>query len=105
MGPCFRKDDDEALTLFLAGQLICPSCQYAAGIFACDVGQITGTSPRVFCPQEGRFAIVTKRGAEDAVDARVHRRMRLSRTAKPRGPDVSTLASSRHDAFASRWRR
>ena len=34
----------------------------------CDVGQITGMFPRVFCPQEGRFAIVTKRGAGDAVD-------------------------------------
>jgi hypothetical protein len=52
-----------------AHQLICPSCQCVAGFFACDDGQITGTFPRVFCPHEGRFAIVTKRGAGDAVDA------------------------------------
>ena len=50
-------------------ELICPSCQLVADIFACDVGQITGRFPRVFCPPEGRFAIVTKRGAGDAVDA------------------------------------
>ena len=49
--------------------MICSSCQFAADIFACDVGQITGRFPRVFCPPEGRFAIVTKRGAGDAVDA------------------------------------
>jgi len=49
-------------------RVICPSCQFAADIFACDVGQITGMFPRVFCPHEGRFAIVTKRGAGDAVD-------------------------------------
>jgi hypothetical protein len=54
---------------FPAHHLICPSCQCAAGLFACDDGQITGTFPRVFCPHEGRFAIVTKRGAGDAVDA------------------------------------
>jgi hypothetical protein len=57
------------LTLFSARQLICPSCQCAAHTFACDVGQITGTFPRVFCSHEGRFAIVTKRWVEDAVDA------------------------------------
>jgi hypothetical protein len=56
------------LTLFLAHQLICPSCQYAAGFFSCYDGQITGTFSRVFCPHEGRFAIVTKRWSEDAVD-------------------------------------
>jgi hypothetical protein len=53
----------------LAHQLICPSCQCAADRFSCGVGQITGTFPRVFCPHEGRFAIVTKRWPEDAVDA------------------------------------
>ena len=50
-------------------RVICPSCQFAADLFACDVGQITGSFPCVFCPHEGRFAIVTKRGAGDAVDA------------------------------------
>jgi hypothetical protein len=60
------------LTRFSARQLICPSCQRVAGIFACDVGQITGIFPRVFCPHEGRFAIVTKRWTEDAVDATAH---------------------------------
>jgi hypothetical protein len=85
MGPCFRKDDDEALTLFLAGQLICPSCQYAAGFFSCDDGQITGTFPRVFCPHEGRFAIVTKRWSEDAVDATGAKDERACRGRRSRG--------------------
>src|SRR5205085_946232 len=31
--------------------------------FACAVGQITGTGPLSPCRHEGRFAIVTKRGA------------------------------------------
>jgi len=39
-------------------------------VLTCDVGQITGSFPRVSCPPEGRFAIVTKRGAGDAVDAK-----------------------------------
>jgi hypothetical protein len=60
------------LTRIFPSHLICPSCQFAADIFACDVGQITGIFPRVFCSQEGRFAIVTKRWAEDAVDATAH---------------------------------
>jgi hypothetical protein len=63
------RNDDEVLTPFSTHQLICPSCQCAAHTFACDDGQITGTFPRVFCPHEGRFAIVTKRWPEDAVDA------------------------------------
>ena len=49
-----------------------PVVPTVAGAFACDVGQITGTFPRVFCPHEGRFAIVTKRWTEDAVDATAH---------------------------------
>jgi hypothetical protein len=40
-------------------EVICPSCQCAAGIFACGVGQITGSFPRVSHSQEGRIAIVT----------------------------------------------
>jgi hypothetical protein len=82
---CRRSSEDE---------LICPSCQYAADISACDDGQITGSYPRVFRPHEGRFAIVTKRWAEDAVDAAAQTTDAQSRTAKPRGPDASTLASS-----------
>ena len=45
-----------------SAQVICPSCQSVAGIFACDVGQITGIFPRVPYPHEGRFAIVTDVG-------------------------------------------
>jgi hypothetical protein len=60
------------LTHFSTHHLICPSCQRVAGTFACGVGQITGSFPRVTCPPEGRFAIVTKRGAGDAVDAMAH---------------------------------
>src|SRR5579863_8261292 len=36
-------------------ELICPSCQLVADIFACDVGQITSTFPRVPCPIRGAF--------------------------------------------------
>jgi hypothetical protein len=41
--------------------------------FACDVGQITGTSSRVFRPHEGRLADRHKTLAEDAVDATAHK--------------------------------
>jgi hypothetical protein len=45
--------------------------------------------------QEGRFAIVTKRGAEDAVDATAQAtNARSPRTAKSCGLDVSTLTST-----------
>src|SRR5438105_9269166 len=37
--------------------------------FASAVGQISGTSSAVSCPHEGRFAVVTKRWARDAMDA------------------------------------
>ena len=47
---------------FRNDEVICPSCQFVAGIFACDVGQITGTSLRISRPHEGRFAIVTDVG-------------------------------------------
>jgi hypothetical protein len=76
-------------------ELICPSCQSVAGIFACDVGQITGTFPRVPRPHEGRFAIVTKRWARDAVDAcGAADECTDKRTAKSCGPDIPTLISS-----------
>src|SRR5579864_3750727 len=35
------------LTAFLASEVICPSCHCVAGAYACDDGQITGTSSRV----------------------------------------------------------
>jgi hypothetical protein len=37
--------------------------------FAGHVGQISGTSPAILGPHEGRFAIVTMRWAEDVMDA------------------------------------
>jgi len=58
----------------------------------------TGKSRAVFrasrASSEGRFAIVTKRWARDAMDVMAQRRMRTLRTAKPRGSDISTLISS-----------
>jgi hypothetical protein len=57
------------LTRISRFRLICPSCQRVAGIFACDVGQITSIFPGISRPHEGRFAIVTKRWARDAVAA------------------------------------
>jgi len=53
---------------------------------ACAVGQITGSSLRVFRPHEGRFAIVTNVGRKMRWTRRRKRRMRLSRTAKSCGP-------------------
>ena len=94
-----RNDEGAAIALHLTGfsqsHLICRSCQCAAGIFACGVGQITSTFPRIPARYEGRFAIVTKRWAGDAVDAfRATRRARVRRTAKSCGPDIPTLISS-----------
>src|SRR5579863_269049 len=81
--------------------LICPSCQRVAGTHPCGVGQITGTCSRVPCPWiEGRFAIVTKRWARDAVDAFGARDERSDkRTAKSCGPDIPTLISTRDNAL------
>src|SRR5258705_9786255 len=59
------------------------------------VGQIISTSSAVSCPPEGRFAIVTKRWARDAMDAlasgaivSLHRAKTPKRTAKSCGPDT-----------------
>jgi hypothetical protein len=49
--------------------------------------------------QEGRIAIVTKRGARDAVDAMAQKTKALSWTVKPCGPDSPTLESSRQNHF------
>ena len=78
-------------------ELICPSCQRVAGTFACDVGQITGNSPRVPCPHEGRFAIVTDAGRGMRWTLWREGRARVRRTAKSCGPDIPMLMSS--------WRR
>jgi hypothetical protein len=86
------------LTPFPAHHLICPSCQCAAGLFACDGGQITGTFPRVFCPHEGRFAIVTNVGRKMRWTQWRARRARRLRTAKSWRPDISTLVSTRANA-------
>jgi hypothetical protein len=48
--------------------------------------------------QEGRFAIVTKRGAEDAVDAAARKTGEPARTAKSWRPDISTLVSTGDNA-------
>ena len=64
---------------------------------ACDVGQITGRFPRVLCPQEGRFAIVTNVGCGMRWTPCRAGRARSGRTVKSCGPDLSTLRSS--------WRR
>jgi hypothetical protein len=67
---------------------------------ACGVGQITGTYSPVSRPHEGRFAIVTKRWARDAVDA-CHAQDECAdkRTAKSCGPDIPTLISTRDNAL------
>ena len=79
----------------LRRKLICPSCQRAAGIFACSVGQITGTYPRIPRPNEGRFAIVTNVGRGERWTRVVQQtNARPERTAKSCGSDFSTLKSS-----------
>ena len=58
-------------------------------VLTCDVGQITGSFPRVSCPPEGRFAIVTKRGAGDAVDAKAPKDERCLCGRRSRGVLIS----------------
>ena len=70
-------------------RVICPSCQFVADIFACDVGQINGMFPRVFCPHEGRFAIVTKRWARDAVDVYLRKTSAVLSGRRSRGVLIS----------------
>jgi hypothetical protein len=60
------------LTAFWQSQLICPSCQSAAGIFGCDVGQITGIFPPVSRLKRGALRGRHERWERDAVDAAAH---------------------------------
>src|SRR5579872_804416 len=63
------RSNDKVLTRFRARQVICPSCQNVAG----NSLAMSGKSEAIFrasrAPQEGRFAVVTKRWARDAMDA------------------------------------
>src|SRR5439155_15735476 len=74
-------------------------------IFRLPFLEIRIISPAVSCPPEGRIAIVTTRGARDAMDAARHRRMAVARrsllakpgllrTAKSCGPGAAMLALS-----------
>jgi hypothetical protein len=65
--------------------------------FALPVGQIICITSRRSAPQEGRFAIVTNVGAGCGGRFSRERRTRVKRTAKSRGPDAPTLASSWRD--------
>ena len=58
-----------AIDSFSARQVICPSCQCVARTFACDVGQITGTFPRISRPTGGAYRDRHGRWARDAMDA------------------------------------
>jgi hypothetical protein len=49
--------------------LICPSCHCAAGLFACDVGQITSRFPRIPRFSRGAFRDRHERWAREAMDA------------------------------------
>jgi hypothetical protein len=74
--------------------------KYSAG----HVGQITGMSRGILGPHEGRFAIVTMRWAEGAMDALVQVRANAQtterrRTAKSCGPGAAMLASSRQQGL------
>jgi hypothetical protein len=74
-------------------ELICPSCQLVADIFACDVGQITGTSSRIPRFLRGAFRDRHGRWAREAMDASGAKdECAVTRTAKSCGPDASTLA-------------
>jgi hypothetical protein len=63
----------QAIALHLTGSrrahLICPSCQRVAGAYLVTTGKSKAVFRASSAREEGRFAIVTKRGAEDAVDA------------------------------------
>jgi hypothetical protein len=68
VGPC--PDANEiSIDKIGAGSGDLPVVPIGRSQFACDVGQITGTFPASRARNEGRFAIVTKRWAWDAVDA------------------------------------
>ena len=67
-----------------------PKQKYYAG----HVGQISGMTPAVSRPHEGRFAIVTNRWALDAMDVLVQQTTGQGRTVKSCGPGAATLALS-----------
>jgi hypothetical protein len=76
------------LTSFTVLLLICPSCQLAAGPFACDVGQITGiSSPRPALSTRGACDR-HERWVRAAMDAEVRETNASRRTAKSCGPDT-----------------
>jgi hypothetical protein len=78
---------------------VCPSCQRVACVFACAVGQITSTFPRVPCPSRGAFARSSRTlGAGCGGRGGGARRVQLKRTAKSCGPDAPTLVSSSREA-------
>ncbi len=97
------RDTKFRLTLHQdAHDVICPSCQSAAGDFACDVGQIKSNFPRVPLPSRGAFRDRHRRWARDAMAAgHAQDERAIRRTAKSCGPDVSTLTSTGDDACAS----
>src|SRR3974390_282110 len=66
--------------------LICPSCQCVAGVFACDDGQITGTSARVFSLHE---QLCCSRAGSKAI--------RLAGSSRCIARGVPFLAASDHD--------
>jgi hypothetical protein len=72
--------------------------KYLAG----HVGQITGNTPAVSRPPEGRIAIVTTRWARDAMDAAFQRRMKPPRTAKSCGSGAAMLALSLAESSSAR---
>src|ERR1700685_2646272 len=67
--------------------------------FAFVVGQITSIFPASRARKEGRIAIVTDVGRGMRWTRDVRRRRALMRTAKPCGPDISTLVSTRDNAL------
>jgi hypothetical protein len=76
----FERGTMTPLTRFRTRQLICPSCHRVAGHFACDVGQIRSTFPRVSRPPRGAYRDRHGRWARDAMAAGLRtRRMRLFR--------------------------
>src|SRR3569832_431443 len=94
------------LTRFFVRRLICPSCQCAAGAYPCDVGFFFGFSPRVFRPQEGRFAIVTNVGRKMRWTPVAHQTNARSSGRRSRGVLISRRwyqVGDNADALHPRW--
>jgi hypothetical protein len=70
-------------------ELICPSCQFAAGALPCDDGQIKGSFPRVPYLKRGALRDRHERRVRDAMDASVAKDERIKSGRRSRVVPIS----------------